>query len=252
VKTHQCEEFSYGGCLGNGNRFETQEVCETRCVAPHTPDVCNQPKKIGQCRGHFPRWFYDHADGACKQFVYGGCQGNDNRFSSKEDCEQRCVSPATTASEECVEFVYGGCGGNNNRFATKDEYICTLPKETGPCTAYFERWYYDKSDEYCKMFVYGGCQGNKNRFVTEQECRSQCRAKKGEHEWVNVCTLTKAVGSCSSAIQRYFFNTDSATCEQFLYSGCGGNGNSFDTLEECEKSCDKHLRKFVVSKGKGK
>ncbi|KAK2191742.1 hypothetical protein NP493_46g01054 [Ridgeia piscesae] len=301
VKTHQCEEFSYGGCLGNGNRFETQEVCETRCVAPHTPDVCNQPKKIGQCRGHFPRWFYDHADGACKQFVYGGCQGNDNRFSSKEACEQRCVSPATTvcllnkdpgpcqvffknwyfdaASEECVEFVYGGCGGNNNRFATKDECkntcrellkkkkidICTLPKETGPCTAYFERWYYDKSDEYCKMFVYGGCQGNKNRFVTEQECRSQCRAK--GNQWVSgntsgsgqsvncvwstdVCTLTKAVGSCSSAIQRYFFNTDSATCEQFLYSGCGGNGNSFDTLEECEKSCDKHLRKFVVSKGK--
>ena len=37
VKTHQCEEFSYGGCLGNDNRFETQEVCEKRCVAPHTP-----------------------------------------------------------------------------------------------------------------------------------------------------------------------------------------------------------------------
>ena len=55
--------------------------------------------------------------------------------------------------------------------------VCTLPKQTGPCTAYFERFYYDQNTGYCKMFVYGGCQGNKNRFVTEQECRNQCNAK---------------------------------------------------------------------------
>ena len=68
----------------------------------------------------------------------------------------------------------------------------------------------------------------------------------------DVCMLPKAIGSCHSAIQRYFFNEATATCEGFLYSGCGGNANSFDTLEECKKSCDKHIRKFEVSKGKGK
>ena len=67
-----------------------------------------------------------------------------------------------------------------------------------------------------------------------------------------MCTLPKAVGSCSSAIERYFFSSLSATCEAFLYSGCEGNGNSFDTLEECDKSCDKHIRKFVVPEGKGR
>ena len=35
-----CEEFSYGGCLGNDNRFETLDVCETRCVSPHKPGGC--------------------------------------------------------------------------------------------------------------------------------------------------------------------------------------------------------------------
>ena len=55
--------------------------------------------------------------------------------------------------------------------------ICTLPKEPGPCTAYFERWYLDSSDGYCKQFVFGGCQGNGNQFDTEEQCRTRCKAK---------------------------------------------------------------------------
>ena len=58
--------------------------------------MCNQPSLTGPCRGNFRRWFYDHSEGICKQFVYGGCQGNNNRFNSKQNCEQRCLSPATT------------------------------------------------------------------------------------------------------------------------------------------------------------
>lgn len=26
----------------------------------------------------------------CKEFNYGGCGGNENRFTKKEDCEQTC------------------------------------------------------------------------------------------------------------------------------------------------------------------
>ena len=28
----QCEEFMYGGCYGNSNRFPTKEKCESRCL----------------------------------------------------------------------------------------------------------------------------------------------------------------------------------------------------------------------------
>eukprot|EP00670_Eutreptiella_braarudii_P014396 CAMPEP_0174316584 /NCGR_PEP_ID=MMETSP0810-20121108/7034_1 /TAXON_ID=73025 ORGANISM="Eutreptiella gymnastica-like, Strain CCMP1594" /NCGR_SAMPLE_ID=MMETSP0810 /ASSEMBLY_ACC=CAM_ASM_000659 /LENGTH=246 /DNA_ID=CAMNT_0015426319 /DNA_START=333 /DNA_END=1070 /DNA_ORIENTATION=+ len=31
MNTSQCEVFGYGGCAGNGNRFDTQEACEKRC-----------------------------------------------------------------------------------------------------------------------------------------------------------------------------------------------------------------------------
>jgi hypothetical protein len=44
----------------------------------------------GPCQAYFERWFYDRQDGFCKTFVYGGCQGNENRFDSEQACRERC------------------------------------------------------------------------------------------------------------------------------------------------------------------
>lgn len=44
----------------------------------------------GNCSNMSSKYFYDRQDGVCKQFMYGGCGGNDNRFDSKQECERQC------------------------------------------------------------------------------------------------------------------------------------------------------------------
>ncbi|XP_075756899.1 actinia tenebrosa protease inhibitors-like isoform X2 [Pelodiscus sinensis] len=257
--TESCEMFIYGGCGGNGNRFETKEECLWTCGQP---EICKLPKEPGPCLAYMPRYFYDRVTKTCQMFIYGGCQGNGNRFATKEECLRTCgrsagdvcqlpVKPGpceaymphyfyNPASKSCERFIYGGCGGNGNRFATEEEClracgqteICKLPKEPGPCLAYMPRYFYDPVTKSCQMFIYGGCQGNGNRFATKEECLRTCGRSAGD-----VCQLPAKPGPCEAYMPHYFYNPASKSCERFIYGGCGGNGNRFATEEECLRAC---------------
>lgn len=45
-------------------------------------------------------------------------------------------------------------------------------------------------------------------------------------------------GTCSESIQRYTYSVNMGKCLLFDYSGCEGNLNNFETIEECETVCD--------------
>lgn len=47
--------------------------------------------------------------------------------------------------------------------------------EPGPCTGYFNRWYFESRKMMCVPFIYGGCRGNRNNFLTSQECMEACQ-----------------------------------------------------------------------------
>ncbi|KAL0859204.1 hypothetical protein ABMA27_011021 [Loxostege sticticalis] len=51
---------------------------------------CALPIDRGSCNGIFPSIGYNVELGECEEFVYGGCNGNDNRFWSLEDCQRLC------------------------------------------------------------------------------------------------------------------------------------------------------------------
>ncbi|KAH3843613.1 hypothetical protein DPMN_117136, partial [Dreissena polymorpha] len=53
----------------------------------------------------------------------------------------------------------------------------------------------------------------------------------------SVCKLPAETGPCDAVIPKYFFNTSTCTCELFIYGGCGGNGNRFETYGECMNRC---------------
>ena len=55
-------------------------------------DVCTLQPDPGNCRGSFPRYFYNKLTRKCERFIYGGCGGNGNRFNDVSSCEDTCIS----------------------------------------------------------------------------------------------------------------------------------------------------------------
>ena len=65
------------------------------------------------------------------------------------------------------------------------------------------------------------------------------------------CALPPQIGHCRAMFVMFFFNSTSRRCESFVYGGCGGNGNKFETKEECSSACGncfKHLKAICYSR----
>merc|ERR1711962_513921 len=134
-----CDRFWYGGCEAGRNHFDSQNDCQKECVSPRGAGVCYLKKIVGPCQGNYMEWFYDITSRSCKQFVYGGCLGNGNRFETKEQCENMCAPD-------------------------KDKPVCKKTKAEGACSGNFERWFFNRESGECEQFSYSGCLGNNNRF----------------------------------------------------------------------------------------
>ncbi|KAI1706858.1 thrombospondin type 1 domain-containing protein [Ditylenchus destructor] len=52
-----------------------------------------------------------------------------------------------------------------------------------------------------------------------------------------ICLEEKEAGQCGGTFPRYWFNSVTKRCERFIYTGCKGNRNQFDTEEECKSFC---------------
>jgi len=52
------------------------------------------------------------------------------------------------------------------------------------------------------------------------------------------CLLEPTPGVCKrTSYQKWFYNATEKSCARFMYSGCGGNQNNFDTETECLTAC---------------
>ncbi|XP_078408028.1 carboxypeptidase inhibitor SmCI-like [Cetorhinus maximus] len=93
--TKQCEEFIYGGCLGNLNNFRTAKDCQNVCHKPkalhsYLPTLCNAPADQGDCNESITKYFYNNSTDNCETFTYSGCGGNKNNFNTKHLCRRTC------------------------------------------------------------------------------------------------------------------------------------------------------------------
>lgn len=107
-------------------------------------DICIQKIVNGPCLAYEKRYAFNIMSGECEQFIYGGCEENENNFKTLDECKKVC------------------------------HYDCTLPKEAGPCDASIPRYYYNNETRTCEKFIYRGCEGNANNFKSEKDCEDCC------------------------------------------------------------------------------
>jgi len=62
------------------------------------------------------------------------------------------------------------------------------------------------------------------------------------------CVEEPDPGPCRAMISRWYYNAREGNCQEFKYSGCGGNRNSFVTLQSCMETCHNSHRPGDVFK----
>jgi len=64
----------------------------------------------------------------------------------------------------------------------------------------------------------------------------RCRAAAGPGP-AGACGLAADPGPCAAVFVRWAFDLSTGSCSRFVYGGCGGNANNFETLAACERAC---------------
>lgn len=52
-----------------------------------------------------------------------------------------------------------------------------------------------------------------------------------------ICALPQGNGVCTAYFPSFWHNPATHQCESFVYGGCGGNANRFETLAACQAAC---------------
>lgn len=56
--------------------------------------------------------------------------------------------------------------------------------------------------------------------------------------------MKKDAGDCEEASTKWFYDSKLNKCRLFVYGGCGGNDNRFDTEAKCRAQC---VREYICS-----
>ncbi|ODM92548.1 BPTI/Kunitz domain-containing protein [Orchesella cincta] len=187
-----CDNCKPGFFRPSGEKVE----CEEKCSQP--------PADPGYCRAYMVRYTFNQTSASCEEFVFGGCQGNDNNFKTMGECQKECEQPIP---------------------------VCQLPMKVGPCRASKPRWFFNAETESCESFWYSGCGGNANNFATKEQCENRCPDTvlcpyllNGE---MNSCSRTEACRNltCINSMNpdEYICHVDPCTCEAALKDVSGND-----------------------------
>lgn len=93
--------------------------------------ICSLPLEPGPCEGYVPSFGFSQANGNCQPFTYGGCEGNENRFSTLVECEAKCGGSLSKCPERTP---WNEVCGEAGQLCTYDFDACLCaPKQPYQC-----------------------------------------------------------------------------------------------------------------------
>uniref|UniRef100_A0A0N5BXM0 Kunitz/Bovine pancreatic trypsin inhibitor domain protein n=1 Tax=Strongyloides papillosus TaxID=174720 RepID=A0A0N5BXM0_STREA len=240
--TKQCVRFTYTGRYGNQNNFLSQEACQSMCQVYDNVCPSGEPL-LDESKTPIPCTFGSDSCGSNHWCHLGTVPGD----------YQCCPGQPTNPS---------ACQG-----------MAPSVGVLGPTGQPVTRYYYDLETMSCKTFQYLGRKGNANNFISEEDCRNLCNvfnnpcnmniplpptyctssSQCSSDQWCHIgataqtsvccpsegnpCLLPLSVGNGNVAITRYYYDSSQFSCQQFTYTGSGGNANNFLTQQQCEQQC---------------
>src|SRR5262245_54590348 len=95
---------STGGSVSVGGAGSSSGGSSVGGAAGAGPDPdarCRLPHVSGSCLADVPSYWFDATTGVCMPFTYGGCDGNENRFATVEECYEVCGGQGDTDAAAC-------------------------------------------------------------------------------------------------------------------------------------------------------
>ncbi|XP_070686059.1 kunitz-type protease inhibitor 2 [Pempheris klunzingeri] len=177
---------------------------------PETNNIrCRLPMKVGSCRAAFPRFYYDVTNHSCRSFIYGGCDANGNNFGSQEECE-------------------GVCSGVTGSVLPDES---TPPPPPPPPV---------KAARMAPAFSTSVSQDAESPVESKPAAtETVTNLEKGmsAESFSERCGAEPQVGPCRAAFQRWFYSRETGGCQSFIYGGCRGNQNNYNSQESCMAAC---------------
>jgi len=136
---------------------------------------------------------FDKNTGNCKLFHYGGFEGNENRFNSKQECEKTCKAlekyqqrnngcEGKKCGDVCIIGRMKGMCSEDKKCVSAKDAVCEKPCRGSPMQGYCETfpkkgYTFDPESKTCKKFFESGCGMTKNAFLKKEECEAKCETK---------------------------------------------------------------------------
>merc|ERR1712215_580901 len=241
-----------------GVNIECRGKCPCSGNSVGQEDVCAQkPEVRGHCRKMNQGWTFDNKIGRCKEYYFGGCSGYGNYFNSLAECQKTCGGTDVWDYENQCR---GKADGDNCKLICK-AVSCAWGQAkccNGQCIqGTKEDRTCPRSDDFC----YDHCgDPHPPGSSYSHECNScDCTTRQVWGKVISVCTRNKCnsqhypcpqmpregpcnetpgvAGNCRAAFPAWSFHKETGECKEFIYGGCGGNGNTFSSQRQCQVKC---------------